>query len=144
VVQYGMITHDEHIKLQFNKAATMLKVNGILSIVFGVLGSIVMVVVIALFAMPALYEPDYTFMQAVITEIGLFIFAFLPHVFFIVSGSLLLSKPRPGLARGLVIANVALSASLNVVLLAFAIVSLTQTSDYERGYDMHSPRKRKV
>jgi hypothetical protein len=130
------VAETNHDKALFERVATMLRIQGIISIVFGSLGVIFGLVLMFMFGLGMLaYEniTDYAvenFVWAVIT----FVFVVIPHVYLIVAGTILIRQPTPGIARTLTIINLVVGALSNLVVLIFAIICLTQTWDYERHY----------
>jgi hypothetical protein len=128
-------------KLLFERASTMLRVQGIISIVFGSLGVIFGLVMMFMFGLGILAYENITnyavenFIWAVVT----LVFVVIPHVYLIVAGTILLRQPTPGIARTLTIINLVVGAFTNIVVLVFAIISLTQSGDYER----HFPKNKK-
>lgn len=121
---------------RFNTIKGTVKAHGIVSIVFGSLGtliSILYILAIVVFGAMASYDTS-EIIGAIIYAVLMFIFATLPHIFFIISGSFLVRNPAPRLAQGLIITNLVLSAFWNLVILILAIITLTQMGDYKRGY----------
>jgi len=134
----------------FERAANMLRVHGVLSIIFGALGVLSGAAMMLLFTM-ASYLPDAE-VSSYEDELGIgfmllslmvFIFWTLPHLYFLISGVYLLKNPSPKLAKGLIIANLVVGVFYDLVIFIFAIISLTQMSDYERGYAAHQKRVHK-
>jgi hypothetical protein len=124
-------------KQRHDAAAGTIKAHGIVSIIFGSLGTLISlfyILAIVVFGAMASYESS-EIIGATIYAVLVFIFATLPHIFFIVSGTLLVRNPRPKLAKGLIISNLVLSAFWNLVILVLAIINLTQIGDYERGHN---------
>jgi hypothetical protein len=123
-------------KLLFERASTMLRVQGIISIVFGSLGAIFGFVLMFMFGLGMLAYENITnyavenFIWAVVT----FVFVVIPHVYLIIAGTILVRQPTPGIARTLTIINLVVGAFTNIVVLVFAIICLTQSGDYERHY----------
>lgn len=132
------MTPTDYDKVLFERANNGLKVQGIIGIVFGGLGTLLGLVLILLFLMGVQLDTTPTsafegFMLAVVT----LVFLVIPHVYLIISGSLLVKQPQPSLARGLTVANVVIGALSNLIILVVAIISLTQSSDYERHFPKH-------
>ena len=118
-----------------NQAASMLKVQGIISAIFGgigVLGGLIMMVIFAL-ALGNAYTDNDIVGYAVLFG-GSILFVLIPHIYLIIAGVILMRQPEPKLARLLTIINLIVGAMSNYVVLAFAIISLTQTKEYEEGY----------
>lgn len=130
-----MTAQNEHITQQFQKADSLLRVHGLLSIIFGslgVLGGLLFLLLLGIGSTASLRLED---------TIGAFAFGIfalvlfvLPHVYMIIAGAYLMKQPAPKLARVLVIINLVLGVFWNLVLLVFAIINLVQLDDYERGY----------
>jgi amino acid transporter len=125
---------------KYSTAKSFLRVQGILSIIFGSLGTLVGLPLILLYvfslsfsSIQYSYDGGDWFAVIFLIIIGL-IFWILPHIYMIIAGTYLVRKPKPGLAKGLTIGNLVIGALLNYILLAFAIVSLVQSSHYEEGY----------
>lgn len=132
----------QHHKEQFEKANGLLKVHGILSIVFGSLGVLFGLLFMAVMGIGAaasfrLEDSISAFAVGVFT----FVLYILPHVYLIIAGTYLLKTPPVRTARILVIINLIVGALWNLVLLVFAIINLTQLDDYERGYPVTKKSK---
>jgi hypothetical protein len=128
-----------HDKVLFEQAATMLRVQGIISIVLGGLGVIFGLVMMFMFGLGMLaYEniTDYA-VENFIWAVVMFVFVVIPHIYLIVAGTIFLRQPTPGVARTLTIINLVVGALTNIVVLIFAIIALTQSGDYERHYPTH-------
>ncbi|HEY8886190.1 MAG TPA: hypothetical protein VIM31_01675 [Candidatus Microsaccharimonas sp.] len=128
-------------KLLFDRATSALKVHGILAIIFGGLGALLGLLLIAVTSLGTLSDPTY---DSYNSPLGLFfvsamivVFWVLPHAYLIASGMYLTREPSPKLARTLVIINLVIGVFYNLILLVIAIVNLTQITDYERGYHVH-------
>lgn len=122
-----------------NQAASMLKVQGIISAIFGgigVLGGLIMMVIFAL-ALGNAYTDNDIVGYAVLFG-GSILFVLIPHIYLIIAGVILMRQPEPKLARLLTIINLIVGAMSNYVVLAFAIISLTQTKEYEEGYKLEA------
>lgn len=129
-------------KQLFHRAESMIRVNGILSIVFGAIGTFFAIIILAvLIADPSAssgYGTDDYAVGAGVMAFFVFFFWLVPHLFFLLAGTLLLRSPTPGAARGLIITNLVIGVMWNLVILIFSIIALTQTGDYERGYKKHA------
>jgi hypothetical protein len=126
----------EHVKAQYETSKKFLKVQGVLSIVFGGLGTLFGIPLIVFYALGASYDLQSDIgpiVFIVLSVLGL-IFWMLPHIFLIVSGATLVRNPRPAVAKGMTIANLVVGAFWNYIILAFAIVSLVQSGHYAHGY----------
>lgn len=125
----------QHHKEQFEKADGLLKVHGILSIIFGGLGVLFGLLFMIMMGLGSVASMD---LEDTISAFAIGIFAFvlfvLPHIYLIIAGSYLLKTPPVRTARVLVIINIVIGALWNLVLLVFAIINLTQIDEYERGY----------
>ena len=118
-------------KIAHTQAVSMLKVQGIVTLVFGELGAFLGLILMIL--------DDFTLSQAYsdndIIEYGVYfvmsvLFIFIPHVYFIISGVVLIRQPEPKLARLMTIINLVVGAVANYIVLAFAIISLVQYKVY--------------
>jgi len=122
-----------------NQAASMLKIQGIISAIFGgigVLGGLVMMVIFAL-ALGNAYTDNDIVGYAILFG-GSILFVLIPHIYLIIAGVILMRQPEPKLARLLTIINLIVGAMSNYVVLAFAIISLTQVKEYEEGYKLET------
>jgi amino acid transporter len=138
-----MVEHGDayYEKLLYSRAASTIKVHGVVSIVFGGLGVLFGILMIALSSLGTISDPTY---DSYSSSFGLFflsllvlVFWLLPHAYLIASGAYLIKEPSPKLARTLIIINLIVGVFYNLVILVFAIVNLTQSGDYERGYHAH-------
>jgi hypothetical protein len=129
-----MTIHNDTVKQQFEKSSHLVLVNGIIALIFGILGSLFGIMMIVLASFPELYDGDYTFTVSVITQVIIFISFVLPHVYLIVSGIILMHTPRPNVVKGLIITNLIVSVSSNIVILVLSIISLVGINQYENGY----------
>jgi small-conductance mechanosensitive channel len=142
-----MVEHTAHIdyeKLLYDRSESTLKVHGILSIIFGSLGTLAAVVMMMMLIASTYADPTY---DSVNSPFGLFVvgamvFVFwtLPHIYLIISGYYLMREPAPKVAKTLIIINLVIGVFWNLVLLIFAIINLTQLSDYARGYHVHKKK----
>ena len=118
------------------QAVSMLRVQGIISIVFGALGAFISLVVLAiLFFIPTNGYPQDQAIGFMFIFFGILIFAIIPHAYMIVSGLALTRNPNPQVARTLTIVNLVIGIIWNYVLLIFAIISLTQLLPYNEAYE---------
>ncbi|MDB5162359.1 MAG: hypothetical protein JWM52_867 [Candidatus Saccharibacteria bacterium] len=138
-----MVEHSEvnYEKLLYSRAASALKVHGILAIIFGglaVLGSILFTLLITLgtFADES-YDSYNSPLGLFLVSAMIFVLWTLPHIYLIAAGIYLMREPSPKLARTLVIINLVIGVFYNLILLVIAIVNLTQITDYERTYHVH-------
>jgi hypothetical protein len=130
------MNNNEHLTAQIETSKKFLKVQGILSIAFGGLGTLFGIPIIFIYALSASYDMQSDVgpvVFIVLLTLGL-IFWMLPHIFLVVSGATLVRSPKPSVAKGMTIANLVVGAFWNYILLAFAIVSLVQSGNYARGY----------
>lgn len=126
-------------KLLFERSSTMLRVQGTISIVFGGLGVLFGIVMMFRFALGMLaseYITSYA-VENFIWAVFMFVFVIIPHIYLIVAGTIFLRQPTPGIARTLTIINLVIGAFSNLIVLIFAIISLTQSGDYERHFLAH-------
>lgn len=119
----------------YNKAASLLKTQAILLIVFGALGVLFGLLFTALFILAAVgtySQPESIefLIYAVMTPV----FMVLPHIYFIVSGIVLLRNPSPKVAKVMSIINIVLGAMSNLVILIFAVLYIAQSAAYENEY----------
>ncbi|MES2631218.1 MAG: hypothetical protein V4611_04655 [Patescibacteria group bacterium] len=121
----------------YTKAASLLKTEAILAIVFGSIGIIVSFALVALYILVTESGISLTqeesiemFFYGIITPI----FLFVSHIYLIISGTVLLQNPTPKLAKVLSIINIVIGALWNLVLLIFAILYIAQSAEYEKGY----------
>ena len=123
---------------RFSQAASMVKVQGIMSIVFGSIGSLVGLIILSIFAVSL--GNAYTTADAIA-----FLFLFLlvvfvwliPHMYLIIAGITLTRLPEPRIVKILTITNLVIGIFWNYILLVFAIISLVQQVDYAQGYRKH-------
>jgi uncharacterized membrane protein len=119
----------------YTQAASMLRIQGIISIVFGALGSLLGFILMIVFAINLGQSYSNTVMiENLIYFVASILFVLIPHLYLTVAGIVLVREPEPKLARILMIINVIVGAITNYIVLAFAIISLTQIKDYEEGY----------
>jgi hypothetical protein len=139
------VAHINYEKLLYERAASTLKVHGIVSIVFGALGTLCAILFTILIAAGTITDPSYDTYNSpfglFIVAAMIFVFFTLPHIYLIVAGVYLTREPAPKLAKTLVIINLVVGVFWNIVLLVFSIVNLTQLTDYERTYHVHKTKK---
>lgn len=129
---------ESHVPSQkYQTAATMIKVTGILSIIFGSIGILFGIGYSLLIAA----SPSYAYNEVEIVPIALIVgflimFWVIPHIYMIISGIYFLNKPSAAKVRGLAITSIVIGAIFNVILLAFAIINLIQAKDYENEFDV--------
>lgn len=135
-----MIEHSYE-KIVYDRSTGMLKVHGIVAIIFGIIGTLTSVLLMLLITITTYADSEY---DAHNSPLGLyiiagliFVFWALPHIFLVTSGSYLIRQPVPKLARILVIINLVIGVFYNFIILIFAIVNLTQITDYERSYHIY-------
>ena len=131
-----MTTTAEHTP-QYQKAASLLKTQGILATVFGSIGIVFGIFLTAIFLLAASIGTDVTESERVefIAYGVLMPFLFIiPHIYLVVSGAILLRGPSPKLAKGLSIANIVFGALWNLIILITAVLYVAQSSEYEHGY----------
>jgi hypothetical protein len=123
-------------KLLFERASTMLRVQGIISVVFGGLGVLFGLLLMFMFGLGMLAYENITHyaVENFIWAVVMFVFVVIPHIYLVVAGTILLRRPTPGVARALTIINLVVGVFSNIIVMIFAIISLTQSGDYERHY----------
>ena len=120
---------------QYQQAVSMIKIQGILSIVFGGIGAFFGLIALALFAVAmSVAQLDADAVGFFILFVCTLLFWILPHVYFIVSGIALYRLPEPRVVKTLTIVNLVVGVFWNIVLLVFSIITLVQSADYELGY----------
>ena len=125
---------DAHEIRHYESAASLIRVHGIIAIIFGSLGSVICLFIMLLFGFAISEYNSYQVINSFISGFLVFIFGLLPHVYLLVSGIHLLKNPRPPVAKTLIIINLIVGVFYNLVILIFAIINLTQIADYESGY----------
>lgn len=128
------MAEQNHDRTHYESAANLIRVHGIISIIFGAIGVSIGLFLLLLFGFAITEYNDYQVISSFITGVLVFIFAILPHIYLLVSGIHLLRNPRPSVAKTLIIINLVVGVFWNLVILIFAILNLTQFHDYERGY----------
>lgn len=117
------------------QAASMLKVQGIIAMIFGALGALLGVALMFIFGVGlANAYSDSDIAEYSVLFLGSILFVIMPHVYLIISGVILARSPEPKLSRLLTIINLIVGAMSNYIILAFAIISLVQAKEYEAGY----------
>lgn len=125
--------------LQYRRAASGIRIHGILAIIFGILGTVFGAFITSAIAVGnfsevssgSVHNLDASFYIAAFIIFALVI---LPHIYLVVSGTYLLRQPTPKLVKVLVIINLIIGVLWNLIILVIAIINLTQLSDYTRGY----------
>lgn len=129
-----MSENQELIAMNYARAASLTRVHGILSIVFGAIGLVISLFII-LFVSFAVTDPNsYQIAGAFVSGFLVFVFGVLPHAYLLFSGITLLREPAPSVAKTLIIINLVVSIFYNLVVLVFSIINLVQFDDYARGY----------
>lgn len=122
---------------KYQTAAKFIKVTGILSIIFGSLGALFGTAYALIYPyLPP--DPEMSEVPIAFVTAATIVLWVIPHIFWIVSGILFLKHPAPSKIRGLAITTIIIGAIWNFVLLAFAIVNLTQLRDYTAEYNSNS------
>lgn len=122
-------------EVAYEQAASMVRIQGLMSIIFGAIGTLIGLILMVIFAAAlANARYDSEAIEFAIYFIGSLLFVLLPHIYLIISGTILIRRPEPKLSRILTITNLVVGALSNYVVLAFAIISLTQAKDYEEGF----------
>jgi len=124
-------------QLLYRRSAGVLKVHGVLAVIFGLIG--MAVALLFLFAMtvgPLAYGADSYGGASAKLLMGALIFLFLvvPHIYLVVSGVFLFREPPASTAKVLIILNLIAGIFFNFLLAAFAVANLIQSPDYERGH----------
>ena len=128
------MTQSETVR-RYEQAASLMRTHGILSIVFGAIGTFFGLIVIVLFSIALSGSYDRAdAIGFILLFLLTLIFWVLPHIYLLVAGVSLLKLPEPRIAKTLSIINIVISVFGNYILLVFAIISLVQASEYERGY----------
>lgn len=119
----------------FESSASLMRVHGILSIIFGGIGAIVGIFFTALFAIAmAVTNNESDQIAYLVFAILALVVWLIPHIYLVIAGIVLVKQPEPGLAKVLTIINLVIGVFWNYVLLVFAIISLVQLGDYKHGY----------
>lgn len=122
-------------KQQYERAETLIRVHGILSMIFGGIGLLFMLAIGAIIV--AAGSQNNVFGDVVgITAlfiIGIVLYV-IPHIYLIIAGTQLIKQPAPKLATTLIIINLIVGFVSNIVILVFAIINLAQMRQYELGY----------
>lgn len=118
---------------KYQTAAKFIKVTGILSIIFGALGALFGIAYVLIYPhIPP--DPETADIPVVFLTIATTILWTIPHAFLTVSGIQLIKHPAPSKVRALAITTIVIGAIWNIILLAFAIVNLTQLREYTAEY----------
>lgn len=122
---------------RYEQAASMVKVQGIMSIVFGSVGTLVGLIFLAIFAvsMGTATNGGDAFAFLLFFLFATFLWL-LPHIYLIVAGVTLLRLPEPRVVKTLTIINLVVGFFWNYILLVFAIISLVQIADYTDGREV--------
>lgn len=119
----------------FESSANLMRVHGILSIIFGGIGAIVGILFAALFAIAmAATNNEGDQVAFLVFAVLTLVIWLIPHIYLVIAGVVLVKQPEPGVAKVLTIINLVIGVFWNYVLLIFAIISLVQLGDYKRGY----------
>lgn len=122
-------THSE----KYQTAANLIRVTGILSIIFGALGALAGIGYTLIYPhIPP--DPNVSEVPSALMAVLIAVFWIIPHAFLTVSGIQLVKLPEPAQVKGLAIATIVIGAVWNMILLAFAIVNLAQLKDYQQEY----------
>jgi hypothetical protein len=128
------VAFDQYLLEKQNHAASAIRVQGILAIVFGGLGILGSIILGFIFLASLATFPERESVEISVYLVLGFVFFFLPHIYLLVSGLYLLKKPAPKIVFVLSIINLVVGFFWNVFLLVVAIISLVVHGDYERGY----------
>ena len=123
----------------YEQAASLIKTQGVLSIVFGGIGVFIGLVVLVFLwiVLSTSYATEDVIAALFLSLLG-FVFLLLPHVFLIVAGVTLLRQPEPRVVRILTIITLVIGALENLVLLIMSILVLLKLDDYEVLYPEYS------
>lgn len=136
--------HIDYEKLLYERAAGALKVHGIISIVFGAIGTLVALLFTLLITAETIADPSYDTYYGpfglFILSTMVFVFWTLPHLYLIAAGIYLTREPAPKVAKTLIIINLVVGVFWNLVLVVISIVNLTQIADYKRAYHVHKKK----
>jgi hypothetical protein len=122
---------------RYEQSASLVRTHGILSIVFGAIGTFFGLIMIVLFSLAL--SDTYDRADAIgfiILFLMTLVFWVLPHIYLLVAGITLVKLPEPRIVKTLSIINIVISVFGNYILLVFAIISLVQANDYENGYSL--------
>jgi hypothetical protein len=136
-----MSEKQELIAMNYARAASLTRVHGILSIVFGSIGLAISLFVILFIGFAITEQNDYQIAGAFVSGFLVFVFGVLPHAYLLFSGITLLREPTPSVAKTLIIINLVVSVLYNLVVLIFSIINLTQFEDYAQGYKQAKEKK---
>ena len=123
----------------YEQAASLIKTQGVLSIVFGGIGVFIglAVLVFLWIVLSTSYATEDVIAALFLSLLG-FVFLLLPHVFLIVAGVTLLRQPEPRVVRILTIITLVIGVLENLVLLVMSILVLLKLDDYEVLYPEYS------
>ena len=123
----------------YEQAASLIKTQGVLSIVFGGIGVFIgLTVLVFLWIMLSTSYATEDVIAALFLSLLSFAFVLLPHVFLIVAGVTLLRQPEPRVVRILTIITLVIGVLENLVLLIMSILVLLKLDDYEALYPEYS------
>ena len=123
----------------YEQAASLIKTQGVLSIVFGGIGVFIgLTVLVFLWIMLSTSYATEDVIAALFLSLLSFAFVLLQHVFLIVAGVTLLRQPEPRVVRILTIITLVIGVLENLVLLIMSILVLLKLDDYEALYPEYS------
>ena len=123
----------------YEQAASLIKTQGVLSIVFGGIGVFIgLTVLVFLWIMLSTSYATEDVVAALFLSLLSFAFVLLPHVFLIVAGVTLLRQPEPRVVRILTIITLVIGVLENLVLLVMSILVLLKLDVYEALYPEYS------
>ena len=123
------------ITARYESSASLMRVHGIMSIIFGGIGVIVGISFTALFSiLMASTNNEGDQIAFLVFAILTLVVWLIPHIYLVFAGAVLIKQPEPGIAKVLTIINLVIGVFWNYVLLVFAIISVVQIGDYKRGY----------
>ena len=122
-------------KHRYDQAASLVKTHGVLSIVMGAIGAFTGLAFLLIFVVAlGVATTDADAVTYLFFFIATLLFWLVPHIYLVIAGVLLVRQPEPRIAKMLTIANLVVGVFWNYVILVVAIISLTQSRDYEEGY----------
>lgn len=126
-------SHTKEHEAAYERATFSLKLQGILSIVFGSIGLFVGLIFMVFLAVLLADSYSNSDMIGIFVLFALtLLFWMVPHVYLIISGVVLQRLPQPSIVKTLTIINVVIGALWNYIMLGAAIYTLTQLGNYEK------------
>lgn len=127
-------TKQNSAKIRQENASITTKIHGITSIIIGGIGSLAILFMLSVIIFVSFaYSLPYEFVLGLpFTVAVIFIFGFIPNVYYVVSGIYLVRNPSLERAKALVIANLVVGVFSNIIITILAIVNLVQIVDYKQ------------